>query len=109
MDQQYDPKRVRGFLAFSAVNLSAKNGSLSSSKTPWPFLCSSFVVFSSFVLSSIFNFGTDLSAKDGGEGSDKEDADDAHDEREDGREEEAPPFSLLHGIIKVFLNPEKSD
>ena len=67
------------------------------------------MVFPFFVLSFIFDFGTDLPAKDGGEGSDKEDADDAHDEREDGREEEAPPFSLLHGIIKVFLNLEKSD
>ena len=60
------------------------------------------VVFVCFlVFSFIFDFGTDLSAKDGGKGSDKEDADDAHDEREDGREEEAPPFSLLQGIIKV--------
>ena len=87
-----------------------ENGSLSSSKTPLPFSLSficGFLFF--FVLSFFFDFGTDLPAKDGGEGSDKEDADDAHDEREDGREEEAPPFSLLHGIIKVFLNPEKSD
>ena len=74
------------------------------------FLCPSYICgFLFFVLSFIFDFGTDLPAKDGGKGSDKEDADDAHDEREDGREEEAPPFSLLHGIIKVFLNLEKSD
>ena len=56
------------------------------------------MVFSFFVLSFIFDFGTDLPAKDGGKGSDKEDADDAHDESEDGREKEAPPFSLLHDM-----------
>ena len=77
------------------------------------FLCPSFVVFCFFfVLSFFFDFGTDLPAKDGGEGSDKEDADDAHDEREDGREEEAPPFSLLRDILskfQVIINLEKSD
>ena len=36
-----------------------------------------------------------LSAEDRGEGPDKEDTDDAHDEGEDGGEEEAPPFPLL--------------
>ena len=37
-----------------------------------------------------------LSAEDRGEGPDKEDTDDAHDEGEDGGEQEAPPLSLLH-------------
>ena len=42
---------------------------------------------------------TDLSAEDGCKGADEEDADDAHDEGEDGGEEEAPPLPLLEALL----------
>ena len=44
---------------------------------------------------------TCLSAEDGSKGADEEDADDAHDEGEDGGEEEAPPFPLLMRITMI--------